>query len=108
MKKINNICGEYATMVFNNYYNYEPTLIFYGSNIYDINSSDLDVCIIFKKDSDNIREELIKKTIEFHKLYNLKIDEEIPYDNKLVYDLSLINDILSSNTTSNLGTFLSQ
>lgn len=71
------------------------TLILYGSSVYGCNSSDLDVCMISdtslnKEDFDKLK----NLTKEFHLKNNLKIDEEVPYENKLIYTNLFIEDAL--------------
>lgn len=94
---LNKICIEYIDMMMNFMENCNPIIIIYGSNIYNVSASDLDVCIII--DSKNIRlvDEIINKTLLFHKQFNLKIDDEIPHKNKLVYFYEEIEEMLSTN-----------
>ncbi len=82
---MNKICKDYIDLIKKKYKDYVDTIIIYGSNIYNISSSDLDVCLIVNKSDSKIKEKLINETINFHKLNGLKIDEEIPFDNKLIY-----------------------
>ena len=77
-----------------NFNELNPIVIYYGSNIYNESCSDLDLCLIFKKKlSKVVQQKLINKTIEFQKNNNLRIDEEIPFTNKLVYTIDEIEDI---------------
>ena len=92
--ELNEICKNYVNMIKNNFGNLVISIIFYGSNIYIKNCSDLDVCIIIKLYSKEIEKEIIEKTILFHKNFNLKIDEEIPFTNKLLYTIEEIKEIL--------------
>lgn len=94
--KLNKICQEYVNLIKKNFGNIIISIIIYGSNIYNENSSDLDVCIIIKNYSKEIEKELIEKTIAFHKNNNLKIDEEIPFTNKLLYTKNEIEKTLLS------------
>ena len=43
------------------------SIVIYGSNIYNINSSDLDVCLIVNKCDKKLKEKIIDETISFHK-----------------------------------------
>lgn len=91
---MNSLCRNYYKMIISNFKEYDPIVIYYGSNIYNESSSDLDLCLIFKKElNKNIQQELIEKTKEFQKNNHLKIDEEIPFTNKLVYTIEEIEDI---------------
>lgn len=97
MNSMYNICDEYKKLIFEEYKELKPTIIFYGSSIYGVSSSDLDVCIICNDDCDKYIDDIISKTMAFHKKYNLKLDEEIPHKNKLIYKLSEIEFMLNFN-----------
>lgn len=73
----------------------DTIMILYGSTVFGINTSDLDVCFIKEKELTKEEfEKLEKITRDFHNKNNLKIDEEVPYKNKLVYTKSFIEDTL--------------
>lgn len=97
MHNLNKICKEYVDLIFNSYGNIDPTIIFYGSNIYNASSSDLDVCIVCNENVDEYVDDIIMKTLRFHKKNNLRVDEEIPHKNKLIYKISEIKKMLNSN-----------
>ena len=81
-------------MILTNFGVYNPIIVFYGSNIYNESSSDLDVCLIFNQPVDNqLKQEIINKTIQFQRESLLRIDEEIPFDNKLIYTLNELEDV---------------
>lgn len=81
-------------MILTNFGAYNPIIVFYGSNIYNESSSDLDVCLIFNQPVDNqLKQEIINKTIQFQRESLLRIDEEIPFDNKLIYTLNELEDV---------------
>lgn len=62
------------------------TLILYGSTVYGVNTSDLDICYLSDKELSKQRFQRLKNmTRIFHLENGLRIDEEVPYDNKLVY-----------------------
>lgn len=91
---MNNLCKNYYKMIISNFKEYNPIVVYYGSNIYNESSSDLDLCLIFEKElNKDIQQWLIEKTKEFQNNNHLKIDEEIPFTNKLVYTISDIEDI---------------
>lgn len=91
---MNGLCKNYYKMIMSNFNEYNPIIIYYGSNIYNESSSDLDICLIFEHIlNDDVSEKLIEKTKEFQKDNGLKIDEEIPFTNKLVYTIDEVEDI---------------
>ena len=72
------------------------TLILYGSTVYDVNTSDLDICYLSDKELSQQRFEKLKNmTRLFHLENGLRIDEEVPYDNKLVYSNKKIKETFS-------------
>ena len=82
---INRLCKDYCDMINNRYNRIIESIIIYGSNIYNCSSSDLDVCLITSEYNQSLRDEIIRMTKEFHLSNNLRIDEEIPFENKLIY-----------------------
>lgn len=91
---INRLCRDYCDMITSNYNKIIESIIIYGSNIYNCSSSDLDVCIIINKYDKALQDEIIKITKKFHMLNKLKIDEEIPFENKLIYSKDEVLDTL--------------
>lgn len=73
------------------------TIIVYGSNIYNVISSDLDVCIIFDKLNVIDCESLFYLVKKFQIDNSLSIDEEIPYSNKLIYTFDEIEKVIKRN-----------
>lgn len=68
-------------------------LVLYGSSVYGVDSSDLDICFFSDKDITIERLEKLKyMTRLFHIQNNLKIDEEVPYDNKLIYTKEMVDE----------------
>lgn len=92
---MNKICLKYIDMINDNYSDCIESIIIYGSNIYDGNSSDLDVCLITNNLSTKVQKKIIDSTIEFHRKNRLKLDEEVPFDNKLIYSTSNIDEALN-------------
>ena len=81
---MNKLCESYYDMLNNCFPNKIRSVIIYGSNIYNESSSDLDACVIIDDKDVEIIGDIIKKTIDFHRSHNLKIDEEIPHENKII------------------------
>lgn len=103
---MNSLCRNYYKMIISNFKEYDPIVVYYGSNIYNESSSDLDLCLIFEKElSNDIQQELIEKTKEFQKNNHLKIDEEIPFTNKLVYTIDEIEDVFINSPFVENGTY---
>lgn len=91
---MNRLCKNFYKIIMSEYDKYDPIFIYYGSNIYNENNNDLDVCLIFKKKlSYDTQQRLIERTIQFQKNNGLKIDEEVPFSNKLIYTFDEIEDI---------------
>lgn len=93
---MNNICKAYCNMINKEFDDIIKSIIIYGSNIYNSSSSDLDVCLILNDIDDLKRKKIILETLSFHKYYNLKTDEEIPHENKLLYTKDEVNSTLSN------------
>lgn len=73
----------------------DMTLLLYGSTVFGIENSDLDICFFSDTELSKERFENLKElTRNFHIANNLRIDEEVPYDKKLVYSQKTINDAL--------------
>ena len=85
---------EYAKIVCDTFG--EMTSILYGSTVFGVDSSDLDMCFIRDKDlTSNDMKKLKKMTIDYHLSNNLRLDEEVPYENKLVYTYDFLNQTMS-------------
>lgn len=71
-------------------------MIIYGSTVFGVKTSDLDICFIRENDLFINELEKLKDIIRmFHVKNNLRIDEEVPYDNKLIYTNSFIENTFS-------------
>lgn len=71
------------------------TMILYGSTVFGVQTSDLDLCFFTENIiSNNDFEELKDFTRKFHIINNLRLDEEVPYENKLVYTYNFIEETL--------------
>lgn len=91
---MNKICRDYIDLINKKFGDEIKSIIIYGSNIYNINSSDLDVCVILDECSEEMANNIINETLKFHKENNLKIDDEVPHINKLIYLTSEIEKTL--------------
>lgn len=78
-------------------------IIIYGMNIFDINSSDMRVCIVCDKIGNDDKEKMTKKVIEFYHKYNLKLDHEVPYGNKFIFSYQDIKEAVINNPFVNRG-----
>lgn len=71
------------------------TMILYGSTVFGVKTSDLDVCFVREEQLSQEQFQQLKYiTRDFHLKNNLRIDEEVPYENKLVYTKNFIEDTL--------------
>ncbi|ANC23017.1 hypothetical protein CN300_10430 [Bacillus thuringiensis] len=101
--KINKICNNYKAYIRNciKKSTLDKLLIIgYGSNIYmEEKNSDFDVCIIDYSGILTIEETslLTDLTLNFHKENGLKIDEEVPFSNKLIFNKQEISQIFNKN-----------
>ena len=100
---MNSLCLKFKNEMYNEFPKLNFGIIIYGSNILDINSSDLDVCIICDNICTKDKEKITKKVIEFHHENNLKIDQEIPYDSKLILSYRDIKEAINDNPFVNRG-----
>lgn len=92
---MNSLCSNYINLMLSNYKNIS-SIIIYGSNIYTNGSSDLDVCIIVNDINEEQKLQMIKDTLKFHRENNLKIDEEVPHENKLIYTVEEVEEVLNN------------
>mgnify|MGYP001034974848 FL=1 len=83
------IIEKYKNSVIKEYW--DLTLILYGSTVYGVNTSDLDICYLSDNKLSKQRFDRLKDlTRIFHLENGLRIDEEVPYDNKLVYSNDMV------------------
>lgn len=75
----------------------EITMVLYGSTVFGVNTSDLDLCFFREQMLPKYEFEKLKNfTHDFHVSNNLRIDEEVPYDNKLIYTHDFIESTLTN------------
>ena len=85
----NSIIEKYKNIMIKEYG--DLTLILYGSTVYGVNASDLDICYLSDHLVTKQRFERLKYlTRMFHSENGLRIDEEVPYDNKLIYSNDMV------------------
>lgn len=83
------IIEKYKNSIIKEYW--DLTLILYGSTVYGVNTSDLDICYLSDNELSKQRFNRLKDlTRIFHLENGLRIDEEVPYDNKLVYSNDMV------------------
>ncbi len=73
----------------------DPIIILYGSSIRGVANSDFDVCTIMHFYDEQVVKTIKDLTIEFHKSNGLQVDNEVPFDNKIIYSFSDIEKMLS-------------
>ena len=93
---MNKICSDYCKMINEKFSEQIKTIIIYGSNIYNESSSDLDVCLIVRDNDDKFQQAVIDETLNFHLKNNLKVDEDIPHTNKLIYTIEEVEETLNN------------
>ncbi|MDD4188207.1 MAG: nucleotidyltransferase domain-containing protein [Bacilli bacterium] len=86
---------KYVDVIKNSFDITKLTLILYGSTVYGTKGSDLDICFIADEEVDTkFFEELIKTTISFHIENKLRIDEDIAFEDKLLYSKKFVKDTI--------------
>lgn len=91
---MNDVCNKYFQLMKKDFSDIIKTIIFYGSNIYNVHNSDLDVCIIVDSITSETQQKIINETLKFHLENNLNIDDEVPHTNKLIYTIKEVEDTL--------------
>lgn len=72
-------------------------LILYGSTVYGVDHSDLDICFLSERTFSNEEFETLKKiTFDFHVNNKLRIDEDISFDDKLLYTKEFMFETFSN------------
>ena len=89
------IAKEYSIYLLKHFKDLIPIL--YGSSVFGINGHDLDMCFVC--DNDLLKEELdelIEITKFYHHKYDLIVDQEVPYENKLIYSKKFIDETIAN------------
>lgn len=74
----------------------EPSVLMYGSTVYGKISSDLDVSLVVKDFSREDFDKLKRMTIDFQRQNGLSLDEEVPYESKLMYREADVEEMLKN------------
>lgn len=92
---MNNLCYKFKRDFFNKFKQMKFGIIIYGSNIFEEISSDLDLCIVGENITEQEKREIKEMVIQFHNSNKLKLDDEVPYNNKLFFSYEeIINAII--------------
>lgn len=92
---MNNLCYKFKRDFFNKFKQMKFGIIIYGSNIFEEISSDLDLCIVGENITEQEKWEIKEMVIQFHNSNKLKLDDEVPYNNKLFFSYEeIINAII--------------
>ena len=92
---MNNLCYKFKRDFFNKFKQMKFGIIIYGSNIFEEISSDLDLCIVGENITEQEKREIKEMVIQFHNSNKLKLDDEVPYNNKLFFSYEeIINSII--------------
>lgn len=95
--EVEDIIKKYSELIQDEFSSADLTLILYGSTVYGVRTSDLDLCFISDDKFDDVQfQKLRKMTIQFHEEFKFKIDEEIAYEDKLVYQKSFIEEAITN------------
>ncbi|WP_069997876.1 aminotransferase class I/II-fold pyridoxal phosphate-dependent enzyme [Cellulosilyticum sp. I15G10I2] len=63
----------------------DPAVLIYGSSVNGNDNSDIDICIILHQYGEEEQNTIKKLTIKFHKDNNLKLDDEVPFEQKCIF-----------------------
>lgn len=75
----------------------KSAILVYGSNVYESEkASDLDFCIIVENDLDIHLDEIVDVLKEFHLQFGLSLDYEVPYSNKLIYEVKELRKVITT------------
>jgi len=74
----------------------DPNILLYGSTVYGVVSSDLDISMIVKDYSPDDYERIKEKTIRFQREHNMDLDEEVPFSSKLIYRTDDVRDMIEN------------
>lgn len=85
ISSIPNIGEEFIKYIYDDVKKINPDILLYGSTVYGIVSSDLDIAFVVKKFNKYDYQRIKQLTIEFQKKHNMSLDEEVPYSSKLLY-----------------------
>ena len=92
---MNNLCYKFKRDFFNKFKQMKFGIIIYGSNIFEEISNDLDLCIVGENITEQEKREIKEMVIQFHNSNKLKLDDEVPYNNKLFFSYEeIINAII--------------
>lgn len=69
-------------------------VLLYGSTAYKVLNSDFDVCILKEKYDDEDKNKIKNLTISFHKTNNLKLDLDMPYEQKCIYSFEDMDKVI--------------
>ena len=72
-----------------------PIIVLFGSSALGKTTSDLDICTLVDEYSRVQQRKLVDFTIDLHRKYSLKLDFDVPYENKLIYSKSEIKRALT-------------
>ena len=94
---MNNLCYKFKRDFFNKFKQMKFGIIIYGSNIFEEISSDLDLCIVGENITEQEKWEIKEMVIQFHNSNKLKLDDEVPYNNKLFFSYEEIINVIIYN-----------
>lgn len=84
-QKIKELSEDYVSRITKEFKEKEFITVLYGSAADGTVDSDFDVCTFFHDYTENDAEKTGKITFDFHKDNNMKIDNEVPFENKTIY-----------------------
>lgn len=93
-EKIKKLVNEYAELIKQTFSDDEPIVILYGSGVEGVETSDLDLCTIVHNYTEEDAKKVGEITKKFHIENGMKIDNEVPFENKVIYSFLDIEKVL--------------
>ena len=94
--RINKLYNDYSQRIKEAFPESKIIIISFGSFAYGFDTSDFDVCNIFDYYGKKEKEKIKDVTINFHIDNNLKIDNDVPFENKCIFSFDDIRKVIKN------------
>lgn len=92
----NNLGEEFVDYIKKDVKSLDPSILLYGSTVYGKVSSDLDIAFIVQDFSEQDFKKIRNLSVDFQKMHGMQLDQEVPYESKLVYREREVEQMLKS------------